>query len=111
MPRGTIASCSLLALALFVGCSKTDAPSTNVSGSARVQATTAAAPVPVPPKPSAPVVIEDTSFRFPAAERIIAIGDIHGDVRAAREALRLGGAIDAAGKWVGGPLVVVQTGD
>jgi hypothetical protein len=56
-------------------------------------------------------VSEDTSFRFPTAERIIAIGDIHGDVHAARDALRLGGAIDSAGKWVGGALVVVQTGD
>jgi hypothetical protein len=32
-------------------------------------------------------------------------------VRAARDALRLAGAIDPTGKWIGGPLVVVQTGD
>lgn len=43
--------------------------------------------------------------------RIIAIGDIHGDLEAARAALRLGGAIDAEDKWIGGALTVVQTGD
>jgi hypothetical protein len=43
--------------------------------------------------------------------RIIAIGDIHGDLEAAKAALRLGGAIDAEDKWIGGALTVVQTGD
>lgn len=42
---------------------------------------------------------------------MIAIGDLHGDLFATHAALKLGGAIDAAGRWVGGPLVVVQTGD
>ncbi len=50
-------------------------------------------------------------LRFPAPARLIAIGDLHGDVAAAKRALRLGGAIDAADRWVGGSLVVVQTGD
>lgn len=54
---------------------------------------------------------DDTSFRFPAAERVIAVGDLHGDVAATRAALRLGGAIDEKDAWVGGKLVVVQTGD
>lgn len=44
-------------------------------------------------------------------ERIVAIGDIHGDLNAARAALRLAGAIDAEDHWIGGDLVVVQTGD
>jgi len=43
--------------------------------------------------------------------RIVAIGDLHGDLEAARAALRLGGAIDAEDNWIGGDLVVVQTGD
>jgi hypothetical protein len=47
----------------------------------------------------------------PAPERIVAIGDLHGDLEAARKALRLAGAIDAADAWIGGKLVVVQTGD
>lgn len=46
-----------------------------------------------------------------ASDRIIAIGDIHGDLEAARAALRLGGAIDTRDRWIGGTLVVVQTGD
>jgi hypothetical protein len=56
-------------------------------------------------------VIDDTSFRHPAAERIVAIGDLHGDVQATRAALRLAGALGADDHWAGGKLVVVQTGD
>jgi hypothetical protein len=44
-------------------------------------------------------------------EHIVAIGDLHGDLGAARAALRLAGAIDAQDRWTGGRLVVVQTGD
>jgi hypothetical protein len=51
------------------------------------------------------------ALRYPAPERLIAVGDLHGDLAAARRALRLGGAIDAADRWIGGRLVVVQTGD
>ena len=43
--------------------------------------------------------------------RIVAFGDVHGDLDAARRALRLAGAIDATDHWIGGELVVVQTGD
>ena len=46
-----------------------------------------------------------------AVDRMVAIGDLHGDLVAAREALKLAGAIDDADNWVGGNLVVVQTGD
>jgi hypothetical protein len=47
----------------------------------------------------------------PAAGLLVAIGDMHGDLDAGRRALRLAGAIDAADQWVGGDLVLVQTGD
>ena len=47
----------------------------------------------------------------PAAERVVAIGDLHGDLDHARRALRLAGATDASDHWIGGKLVVVQTGD
>jgi len=43
--------------------------------------------------------------------RLVAIGDLHGDLAATRRALRLAGAIDEQDKWVGGTLQVVQTGD
>jgi hypothetical protein len=49
--------------------------------------------------------------RRPAPARLIAIGDLHGDLTATRAALRLAGAIDEKDHWSGGPLVVVQTGD
>ncbi len=48
---------------------------------------------------------------LPAAERIIAVGDIHGDLEAARAALRLGGVLDQDDRWCGGTTVLVQTGD
>lgn len=44
-------------------------------------------------------------------ERIIAIGDLHGDLDSAHAAFRLAGAIDDSGQWKGGNLVVVQLGD
>jgi hypothetical protein len=44
-------------------------------------------------------------------QRIIAFGDVHGDLDATRQALRLGGAIDDQDRWIGGRLIVVQTGD
>jgi hypothetical protein len=50
-------------------------------------------------------------LREPLAERIVAIGDLHGDLEATRAALRLAGAIDERDHWIGGKLVVVQTGD
>lgn len=45
------------------------------------------------------------------APRVVAIGDVHGDLGAAHGALKLAGAVDEAGHWIGGPLVVVQIGD
>jgi hypothetical protein len=43
--------------------------------------------------------------------RIVAFGDVHGDLEATRSALRLAGAIDEEDRWIGGELIVVQTGD
>jgi hypothetical protein len=45
------------------------------------------------------------------AGRLVAIGDLHGDLAATRQALQLAGAIDQADRWIGGDLVLVQTGD
>ncbi len=49
--------------------------------------------------------------RFPAAARIVAVGDVHGDLDATLRVLKLGGLIDAEGHWAGGATVFVQTGD
>ena len=51
------------------------------------------------------------SLRITQPGRLIAIGDLHGDLAATRAALRLGGAIDDSDRWIGGTLSVVQTGD
>jgi hypothetical protein len=48
---------------------------------------------------------------YPAPERLVAIGDVHGDLAAFRNVLRLAGAIDESDRWIGGGLFVVQTGD
>ncbi|HKO49210.1 MAG TPA: metallophosphoesterase [Polyangiaceae bacterium] len=93
-------------LALTCACGKTEPPSNPDAGAAPPRPAAAAVPKDVEP-PRAP----DPSFQLPAAERIVAIGDLHGDVSALRAALRLGGAIDAAGRWIGKNLVLVQTGD
>ncbi len=43
--------------------------------------------------------------------RIVAIGDLHGDLEATRAALRLAGLIDDRDRWRGGDTILVQTGD
>jgi len=47
----------------------------------------------------------------PPPPRIVAVGDLHGDLQATRRALRLAGAIDDQDRWIGGALTVVQVGD
>lgn len=48
---------------------------------------------------------------LPAVPRIIAIGDLHGDLQKARRAFRLGGLIDENDRWIGGTTTAVQVGD
>jgi hypothetical protein len=66
---------------------------------------------PSSPRAHADGVADGGSFRRPLAKRIVAIGDLHGDVAATRVALRLAGALGPDDHWAGGKLVVVQTGD
>ncbi len=75
-------------------------------------------PEPTPPSPpvpstAAPVATSAGSLAVPspAPERVVAIGDLHGDLDATRRALKLAGAIDDKDAWIGGKLVLVQTGD
>ncbi|APR87778.1 Protein-tyrosine-phosphatase [Minicystis rosea] len=74
----------------------------------------ATAPVksPAPPSASATAsaaVVPPTRLAAPA--RIVAIGDLHGDLAATRATLKIAGAIDDADHWIGKDLMVVQTGD
>ena len=52
-----------------------------------------------------------TRLSRPAPERIVAIGDLHGDLDHARRGLRLAGVVDDQDRWIGGSAVLVQTGD
>lgn len=46
-----------------------------------------------------------------SSRRIVAIGDLHGDLGATKRAFKLAGAIDKKDNWVGKDLTIVQTGD
>lgn len=101
-----------LCLAL-VGCDR--APQEPVSQGKPPLPASVPAPLsgPQAPPESAPAAPVETSgaYRFPSADRIVAIGDLHGDFVATERAFRLAGAIDASGKWAGGKSTIVQTGD
>ncbi|MBN2800502.1 MAG: metallophosphoesterase [Deltaproteobacteria bacterium] len=43
--------------------------------------------------------------------RVVAIGDLHGDMHGALQALQLAGVIDQDARWSGGETALVQTGD
>lgn len=60
---------------------------------------------------STPLTVSVTTNVYPAPKRIVAFGDVHGDLDVTRRALRLAGAIDAQDAWIGGDLIVVQVGD
>lgn len=109
----------LLALALASGCDGLKPPPAHELPAAAQQpareAAQAGAAEPAP-EAEAPAKIEPGELhehgeRFPAPARLVAIGDVHGDLAATKRALRLAGAIDASDKWSGGELVIVQTGD
>jgi hypothetical protein len=47
----------------------------------------------------------------PAAQRIVAVGDLHGDYDAWLDIARDARLIDARGRWIGGNSILVQLGD
>lgn len=51
------------------------------------------------------------SLTAQSANRIIAIGDIHGSIDGIKSILKTTGLIDATNKWVGGRTQLLQTGD
>ena len=61
------------------------------------------APPPAPPQPRA-------IPSAPAGPRVVAIGDLHGDLTHALGVLQLAGVVDGEGRWAGGDTTLVQTG-
>lgn len=100
LARALLSGASLVVLASLAACQR------SVQPEPASRAASTSSPAPAAPKPEA-----DRSYRHPASERLVAVGDLHGDLTVTRKALRLAGAIDAADRWIGGKLVVVQTGD
>jgi TPR repeat protein len=76
--------------------------------------TTAPAPVAAPPPVShtlsqpVPTNIPDS---WSGVERIVAVGDLHGDFEQCVTVLESAGLIDDNGNWIGGKTHLVQTGD
>lgn len=91
------------------------------SPACRKDAAAAAAEPPIlsgqPPPPaglaSTPASVRAGQVWYPAPRsgRLIAIGDVHGDVSALVAALLAGGLLTEDGHWGGGDAVLVQTGD
>ena len=54
---------------------------------------------------------EINEYRWEGVERIVAIGDIHGDFRNYMLTLQTAGLVDKKGKWIAGKTHFVQTGD
>ncbi|MBK8068260.1 MAG: metallophosphoesterase [Rhodanobacteraceae bacterium] len=59
--------------------------------------------------PAAPRQVD--AYRWEDVERIVAIGDIHGDYDAYIGVLQAAGLVDARGRWQAGTTHLVQTGD
>lgn len=55
--------------------------------------------------------IENQPHVLPLVERIIVIGDIHGDLKMMLKVLKVAKVIDENDNWIGGETVVVQVGD
>ncbi|KAM0038042.1 putative calcineurin-like phosphoesterase domain, ApaH type, metallo-dependent phosphatase [Helianthus debilis subsp. tardiflorus] len=60
------------------------------------------------PDPPSPPFSQTT---YPPPDRLIAVGDLHGDLSKTQQALRLAGLIDASDQWSGGGATLVQVGD
>ncbi|OAV93695.1 hypothetical protein PTTG_06591 [Puccinia triticina 1-1 BBBD Race 1] len=57
----------------------------------------------------APSSSSSSSKKF--SSRVVAVGDLHGDLEHATRVLRMAGLVDLRNQWIGGASVLVQTGD
>jgi hypothetical protein len=108
-------SAAQLALVLVAAsaCSRTpEAQPDTATPTARSTPSSAPTPASASTASAPAAAVSSSSFQLPlAGARLVAIGDIHGDLTALRGALRLAGAIDSDDRWIGKQLTVVQTGD
>ena len=121
MTRGNVRRALALAVAMAVSsvaaasaCRSEGAQPASSPAGERASASappTASEPVATAAQTPAPVQLDPVPTRHRDAPRIVAIGDLHGDLDATRRVLRLARAIDDDDRWIGGSLVVVQTGD
>jgi hypothetical protein len=102
-PTATTLAWAVVSSATLLGAAACDKPKAPEPDRPAASATT-------PSTNGAPVKLSERMSR-PVPERLVAIGDIHGDLESAKRVLKLAGAIDDQGAWVGGKLVVVQVGD
>lgn len=58
-----------------------------------------------------PIPDFDAPYLYPAADRIVAVGDVHGDVGALLGCMEIAGLIDQDQNWIGGTTHFVQIGD
>lgn len=103
--------CALASVLLVAACSGTaDEPA---SRDRRTEASSEPAPQARTPERSRPIddVPPLQASTYPMPRRLVAIGDVHGDLNGLRQALRTADAIDLADHWSGGDLFVVQVGD
>ncbi len=96
-------SCRLALVAMTVACNRDMQASATESQTPMAPKALTAAAKPTP-KPAA---LQHIS----APGRVIAIGDLHGDLAATRRAFQTAKVTDEADHWIGGNSVVVQTGD
>jgi len=104
----------LCSVVLIAACHRAPSPDEAPRGQPPVVAPGQGAPRARPtdaPTPAPSCTLAALPLRLPTPRRLVAIGDLHGDLAAARAALRTAGAIDEQDRWIGGELVVVQTGD
>jgi hypothetical protein len=94
--RARLVFTAVLIAATVPICEGREARPIQVSAPATAQTKTAAPPVASP---------------APERHRIVAVGDLHGDLARARESLRLVGVIDASDHWAAGHATFVQIGD
>lgn len=106
---------SLLALftlsLLVLACEKPESKPSPETKTKKPETSTAPKAPKTQKHPSKAAKIADAPTRYPAPKRLVAFGDVHGDLQAMKDTLRIAKITDASGQWIAGDAVVVQTGD